>query len=66
MKKIIKVYLDQEDLNKLKQKAGQGRGAISKYITKICREPVAFLDDNVRAVLGVLNFKPKYSEDFRA
>lgn len=59
MKKTIKIYLEEEDEKKLKLKAEAlgftGKGAISHYIEKISREPVAFLDENVKAVLKALS-----------
>jgi len=57
MKKSYKIYLTEADFIKLKEKAGSGRGAISRYIEKICREPICFLDSNVRALLKALNLK---------
>ena len=54
MKKQYKIYLEQEDYDKLKTKAGSGRGSIAQYITKIAREPVVFLDSNARAMLEAL------------
>ena len=57
MKQMIKVYLEKEDLNKLKSKAGTGRGEISAYITKIAREPVVFLDENTKTMLKALDLK---------
>jgi len=62
MKKPIKVYLSPEAEKALKQKANslfEGRGSISSYITKIALEPICFLDENVRVVLGALNLVPK-------
>lgn len=63
MKKAIKVYLESADEKNLKQKAevlfGNGRGIVSKYIEKISREPVVFIDDNVLKVLAALNLVPK-------
>jgi hypothetical protein len=63
MKKAIKVYLEPADEKSLKQKAetlfGYGRGSVSKYIEKITREPVCFIDDNVLKILGALNLVPK-------
>lgn len=57
MKQPIKIYLEKEDYEKLKQKAGIGRGAISNYISRVCREPVCFLSEDVRALLKSLNLK---------
>ena len=54
----FKLYIEDKDLERLKDKAKsiglEGRGAISAYITKIAREPIAFLDDNVLAVLKAI------------
>ena len=53
-----KLYIDDDDIERLKEKAKgvglEGRGAISHYIIKVAREPVAFLDDNLIAVLKAL------------
>lgn len=57
MKKTIKIYLELEDFKKLQEKAGNGRGSISAYISKVAREPIAFLDSNVRALLKAINLK---------
>lgn len=57
MKRTVKIYLETEDLNRLKQKAGTGRGAISLYIKKIAREPVVFLDENAKTMLKALDLK---------
>ena len=57
MKKPLKIYLEEDDIRKLKEKAGNGRGAINQYITKIAREPVCFLDANVRVLIKTLNLK---------
>lgn len=55
--KTIKIYLSDEEYNRLKQKAGAGRGKIQDYIRKVCNEPVCFLDSNVRAILKALDLK---------
>jgi hypothetical protein len=36
-----------------------GRGAISDFITKIARSPIAFLDKNVKEILALMSFSPK-------
>jgi hypothetical protein len=54
MKRTIKIYLEPEDITKLKAKAGTGRGAISEYIRKIAREPIVFLDSNAKELLASL------------
>jgi len=61
MKQTIKIYLEPEDLKKLIKKANEsgfsGRGALSYYIEKIAKEPIAFLDENVKALLRSINLK---------
>ena len=61
MKKITKIYLEQEDINKLKMKAEamgfQGRGSISHYIQMIAKQPIVFLDENAKTILKSLNLK---------
>jgi len=63
MKKPIKIYLEQEDINRLKDKANAigftGRGSISRYIEKLSRESVIFLDSNCKAMLEALKLQPK-------
>jgi len=58
MKHEFKLYIEEKDLNSLKDKAKsigiEGRGSINAYIVKIAREPIAFLDDNLIAVLKAL------------
>lgn len=59
MKRIYKLVIEEQDLNRLKDKANHmgfvGRGAVGHYIIKIARESVVFLDDNVKAVFKALN-----------
>ncbi len=61
MKQQIKVYLESEEIKKLKLKAEalnfKGKGAISHYISKIANEPICFIDENVRNFIKVLNLK---------
>ena len=58
VKHEYKLYISDEDLNRLREKAKgvglEGRGAIGYYIVKVAREPVAFLDDNLLAMLKAL------------
>jgi len=58
MKLIHKLCLEPEDFKKLKEKAAKsgfnGRGAVSHYITKICKEDICFLDENVKALLQTI------------
>lgn len=60
MKQTIKIYLNSEQKKQLLLKAQQsgfvGRGAITKFIEKICSEDVCFLDDNLKKMLKALNF----------
>ena len=61
MKKTIKIYLDEQTNKNLKQKANAlftGRGSVTRYIEKIANEEIVFLDDNVKAVLGILQLSP--------
>ena len=61
MKQTIKIYLEQEDVKKLKQKAldsgFDGKGAVSHYIEKISREPVVFVDKNLKSALKLFAIK---------
>jgi len=61
MKKTIKIYLEEEDIKRLRSKAEQsgfiGRGNLNHYLEKIARQPICFLDENVKAMLSVLNLK---------
>ena len=63
MKKAIKLYLQKEDEERLLAKASSigitGRAALSRYLEKIAREPVCFLDQNVKAILGMLKVEAK-------
>lgn len=63
MKKTIKLYLDEEDIKALKRKveaAGfTGRGSLNRYLEKIAREDIAFLDSNVKAILAALQLQSK-------
>ena len=59
MKKTYKIYLEERDYKKLQAKAValgfKGRGFVSHYLEKISREQVAFLDENLKSVLGALH-----------
>jgi len=59
MKQTIKIFLEPEDIKKLKEKAEEldfkGRGAVSHYIEKISREQICFLDSNVKLILKTLS-----------
>ncbi len=61
MKHCIKVYLESEDIKKLKMKAEElgfnSRGGLTRLFEKISREPLVFLDENVRTILRALNLK---------
>lgn len=58
-KKEVKIYLEDDDKKKLLQKSIEsgflGRGCITKFIEKIAREDICFLDKNLRKMLKVLN-----------
>jgi len=58
MKEPVKIYLDFEIKKKLMQKANEtgfyGRGALTKFIEKISREDICFLDENLRKMLKTL------------
>lgn len=51
MKQIIKIYIEEEDKNRLIIKAKacgfEGRGLLSHYITKIAREYIIFVTPEV-------------------
>ena len=61
MKKPIKIYLEGSDEADLKIKAEEcgfiGRGAVSHFIEKICREPIIFMDKNAKSMLKALALK---------
>jgi len=61
MKQIIKINIDEEDVKRLRSKAEQsgfyGRGNLNRYFEKISRQPICFLDENVKAMLSVLNLQ---------
>lgn len=60
-KKEFNIYLEEEDFEKLKQKAEQGgftgRGGVSHYLKKIADEDLIFLDSNAKKILKVLGQK---------
>jgi len=62
MKKTIKLYLEEESIKRLKQKAEAlkfvGRGDLSHYIEKVANEDVVFLDSNIKKLLSALGLKP--------
>lgn len=55
MKKEIKIWLEEAELKRLKQKALDsgfvGKGFLSHYISKISNESIAFIPPNVRVIL---------------
>lgn len=59
----LRVYLDVEDIKRLKDKSEQigfsGRGKLSRFLEKVAREPLFFLDKNLSEFLKVLNLKPQ-------
>ena len=61
--KAIKVYLDEKEIQNLKLKAEQlgftGRGWLSQFIRRIAREPIVFIDENVKAVTSLFSLREK-------
>jgi len=61
MKKTIKVYLEIEDINKLKQKAQEvgidGRAWLTRYLEILSKEDIAILDQNLKKVLRLIDLK---------
>ena len=61
VKKTLKIYLDDSDVTKLNLKVEEagfsGRGSLSQFITKISREPIVFLDQNLKKMLRTLDLK---------
>jgi hypothetical protein len=56
MKKEYKIYLEESDYRKLKEKALSlftGRGALSHYIEKVSQEDIIFLDSNIKKTLSL-------------
>lgn len=60
-KQIIKVYLEEDDVKSLQRKATDsgfiGKGAISHYIEKVAKEPIVFLDNNLKSALKMFALK---------
>jgi hypothetical protein len=61
VKKEIKIYLEEEELKSLneraKQKGFSGRGCLSHYISLIANNQIIFASDDVKAIVGLLNIK---------
>ncbi len=61
MKKEHKIYLEQDDYDRLKLKAEErnlnGRGWLSQFIRMISREQFIFLNQDTKALLKMLKFK---------
>jgi len=61
MKKTIKVYLEIEDINELKQKAQEvgidGRAWLTRYLEILSKEDIAILDQNLKKVLRLIDLK---------
>lgn len=60
IKKRVEIWLESEDVKRIILKAKEcgfeGKGAISRYIEKIAREPICFIGQDVRSILKALNF----------
>ncbi len=54
MKKTIKIYIEFSDLQQLESKASElgykGRAWLSRFIEKIAREDLVFLDKNFKKI----------------
>lgn len=57
-KQIIKIYLEHSDVARLRQKAEAlgftGRGSLNRYLEKLSKESIIFLDSNARQLLEAL------------
>lgn len=55
MKKQIRLWLEENEIRKLKIKANQlgfkERGALSHYVSKIANESVIFIEPNIKVIL---------------
>lgn len=56
VKSELRLYLDEKDLKRLKEKASacgfEGHGAITFYIRKIANEPIIFLSQEILLLLN--------------
>lgn len=63
MKKKYYFYIDESDYRLLRQKvleAGfSGRGSLSYFLAKVSREPIVFLDSNLKNFTGLFELKEK-------
>ena len=61
MKQPKKIFLEPEDWKKLEKKADTlnftGKGSLSRYIEKVAKEPIVFMDSNARTLLDALDLK---------
>ena len=59
MIKELRLWLDENDIKRLKMKAEAlnfiGKANIRKYLEKIAREEIVFLDSNAKALMSALN-----------
>lgn len=56
-KGCLKIYLEERDIKRLQEKARtmfEGRGAISRYITKVCQSDIVFIEDDVKVLIRKL------------
>jgi predicted DNA-binding ribbon-helix-helix protein len=51
---FLSVRLDSEIKKQLKQKAASINLTLTQFIEKIANEPIVFLDDNVKRLLGAI------------
>ena len=60
------IWIEEEDLERLRTKAGEiytGKGFLSHYITKIARSRIIFLDQNVQELIDALKLRPNKDKD---
>ncbi len=60
-KLIVKAWLYPEDkqrlIHKAKRAGFEGRGSLGRFLQKLAREDVVFLDENVKRILKALELK---------
>ena len=59
MKQSYKFYIEKEDhkklISKAKEMSYEGRGALSKFLTFIARNPIILMDQNTKTMLKALD-----------
>lgn len=61
MKRRYNIWMEPESMKQLLRRASEagfdGKGGLSRYLERIAKQPICFLDDNVRMLVEGLHLK---------